>query len=175
MMNFERWLSEGRLRNHKTNKEEIQALLGLAKRDLEDASIQSLSKDRRFLIAYDAALTLAAVPLYCAGYKTYGVGHHWMTFRILPDCIGKEHTELADYFDLCRTKRNVSAYDRGGQISENEVEEIIEEVTKFVAIVKEWLERNHPEYMWILVFQSKRRETRERSIHLRSSNWALSS
>lgn len=146
-MNFESWQAEGRLRSHKSSKEEIQALLGLAKRDLEDASIQRLSSDRRFLIAYDAALTLATIPLYCAGYETHGVGHHWMTFRVLPKVMGDEHAELAEYFDLCRTKRNVSAYDRGGQISENEVEEIIAEVATFLQHVKEWLEKNYPEYV----------------------------
>ena len=66
MMNFESWLAEGRLRLHKTSKEEIQELLGIAKRDLKDAAIRSLSTDRRFFIAYDAALTLATIPLYCA-------------------------------------------------------------------------------------------------------------
>jgi hypothetical protein len=70
-----------------------------------------------------------------------------MTFRLLPEVIGNEHADLAEYFDLCRTKRNVSAYNRGGQITNSEVEEIIEEVTKFVEIVKGWLEKNHPEYM----------------------------
>lgn len=146
-MNFESWLAEGRLRTHKTSKEEIQSLLGLANRDLGDASIQSLSRDRRFLIGYDAALTLATIPLYCTGYETYGAGHHWMTFRILSEVMGDEYAELAEYFDLCRTKRNVSVYDRGGQVTRSEVEEIIEDVTKFRGIVKEWLDKNHPEYM----------------------------
>jgi len=67
MMDFKRWLAEGQLRTHKANKEEIQGLLEIALRDLNDAAIPSLSTDRRFLIAYEGALSLATIPLYCAG------------------------------------------------------------------------------------------------------------
>ena len=67
MMNFKRWLAEERLRIHETSKKEIQGLLEIANRDLNDASVQDLSIDRRFLITYEGALTLATIPLYCAG------------------------------------------------------------------------------------------------------------
>ena len=136
-------MAEERLRSHRTSKEEIQGLLEIAKRDLNDASVQDLSTDRRFLIAYEGALTLATIPLYCAGYETYGRGHHWMTFSILPDVMGEKYSDLADYFDQCRTKRNVGTYDRGGQISESEVDELLAEVKSFYEDVIDWLKRNH--------------------------------
>jgi hypothetical protein len=142
-MNFKKWLAEERLRTHKTSIEEIQGLLEIAKRDLNDASVQDLSTDRRFLIAYEGALTLATIPLYCAGYETYGRGHHWLTFRILPEVMGDEYSNLAEYFDQCRTKRNVGTYDRGGQISESEVDELLAEVKSFYEDVMDWLKRNH--------------------------------
>ena len=143
-MNLKRWLAEGRLRTHKTSKQEIQGLLEIAKRDLSDASVHDLSTDRRFLIAYEGALTVATIPLYCAGYETYGRGHHWLTFRILPEIMGREHSDLAEYFDQCRTKRNVGTYDRGGQISQSELDELLAEVKSFQEAVIEWVKRNHP-------------------------------
>lgn len=88
---------------------------------------------------------LATIPLYCSGYETYGAGHHWMTFLVLPDVMGPEYRELADYFELCRTKRNVGTYDKGGQISQSEAEELIAEVTNFKTMVENWLRANHPE------------------------------
>ena len=142
-MNFKRWLAEERLRIHETSKKEIQGLLEIANRDLNDASVQDLSIDRRFLIAYEGALTLATIPLYCAGYETYGRGHHWLTFRILSDAMSEEYSDLAEFFDQCRTKRNVGTYDRGGQISESEVDELIAEVKSFHQEVVDWLKRNH--------------------------------
>lgn len=143
-MNFKRWLAEGRLRAHKTSKEDIHGLLEITQRDLDDASVQDLSTDRRFLIAYEGAMALATIPLYCEGYETYGKGHHWMTFRILPVVMGDEYSDLAEYFDQCRIKRNVGTYDRGGQISESEVNELIAEVKSFCDAVIDWLMRNHP-------------------------------
>lgn len=51
MMNFESLQAQGRLRPHKTSQEEIQQMLRIAERDLEDAAVTDLSSDRRFLIA----------------------------------------------------------------------------------------------------------------------------
>lgn len=146
-MNFKSLLAQGRLRPHSTNKEEIQEMLRIAMRDLDDASVQGLSADRRFLIAYDASLTLATIPLHCSGYETHGAGHHWMTFQVLPYVMGADLQELSEYFELCRTKRNVGTYDRGGQISEAEAEELITEVKSFKTLVEAWLRAHHPEYI----------------------------
>lgn len=142
-MDFKRWLAEERLRTHKTNDEEIRGLLDIVRRDLNDASVPDLSTDRRFLIAYEGALALATIPLYCAGYETYGKGHHWLTFRLLPEVMGGEYSDLAQYFDQCRTKRNVGTYDRGGQISQSEVDELLVEVVSFQEDVVDWLKVNH--------------------------------
>lgn len=71
-MNFESLLAQGRLRPHRSNKDEIQEMLHLVDRDLGDAEVQGLSLDRRFLIAYEAGLNLAMIALYCSGYETHG-------------------------------------------------------------------------------------------------------
>lgn len=59
--------------------------------------------------------------------------------------MNKEHGDLAQNFDLCRTKRNIGTYDRGGQISESEVAELIGEVTAFRDAVMVWLKEHHPD------------------------------
>jgi hypothetical protein len=51
---------------------------------------------------------------------------------------------LIDYFDSCRVKRNISDYDRAGEISESEAEELIEETKKFKEAVIEWAKSNFP-------------------------------
>lgn len=55
-MSFERLLAAGRLRPRRTRREDIRHLRQLAERDLADAAVPWLSADRRFMIAYDAAL-----------------------------------------------------------------------------------------------------------------------
>ena len=79
-MSFERFLAEGRLRPRRTRRDDIHHLLRIAVRDLADAEVAGLSPDRRFLIAYEAALTQATDPLLCAGYETHGAGHQWENF-----------------------------------------------------------------------------------------------
>src|SRR4030065_439191 len=87
-MNLQDLRGQGRLRRRSTRREEIRGLLQVADRDLGDAAVPGLSSDRLFLIAYEAALTLATIPLRCAGYETHGSGHHWTTFLALPPAIG---------------------------------------------------------------------------------------
>jgi hypothetical protein len=45
-VNLRKWINEGRLEPHTTNKKEIQNLFKLVDRDLSDAKIQQLSIDR---------------------------------------------------------------------------------------------------------------------------------
>lgn len=143
-MTLKQWLAEGRLRTHAASRAEIHELLAKVQRDLEDASIVELSIDRRFMIAYDAALTLATIALYATGYETRGRDHHWLTFRTLPVTMGEDLADLADYFDQCRTKRNVGTYDRPGQISRGELDELMQEVRRFRDLVLNWLREYHP-------------------------------
>lgn len=116
-------------------------------RDLRDARVLALSTDRRFLIAYEAAIAICTIPLYCTGYETYGTGHHWTTFQALPLVLGKSFTDLATYLESCRTKRNVGTYDRGGQVSESEAEELLAEAMGLRDKVEDWLRRRYPQLM----------------------------
>ena len=96
------------------------------------------------MTAYEAAVALATIPLHCAGFRTDGIGDHQTTFLALPLVMGAEVSELAGYFDSCRTKSNISSYDRSGQISGTEAKELLKEAMKFKEVVKSRLGINHP-------------------------------
>jgi hypothetical protein len=146
-MNLPRWLAEGKLRRHETSEKEIGDILKLVERDLADAAIPQLSSDRRFATAYNASLALATIALHAAGYRTAGSGAHWITFQALPEIMGETARERADYLDGCRTKRNVTDYDRAGEISETEAEELVKEAANFRKDLLSWLAANHPELL----------------------------
>jgi len=57
-MNLRQLLNQGRLRRHKTSKEEISNLLRVIKRDIKDAKMEGLSSDRKFATAYNAVLQI---------------------------------------------------------------------------------------------------------------------
>ena len=63
-MNLRQLLNQGRLKHHRTSKQEIGNLLKLIKRDIEDAKVKGLSSDRKFATAYNAVLQSAAILLY---------------------------------------------------------------------------------------------------------------
>src|SRR3990170_6329192 len=138
-MNLQDLLAQGRPRRRSARKEEIRGLLEVADRDLGDAAVPRLSSDRLFLIAYEAALTLATIPLRCTGYETYGSGHHWTTFLALPLTMGEELHDLSIYLESCRNKRNIGAYDRSGAISRSEASELVEEAKAFNGRLRQWL------------------------------------
>ena len=141
-MNLKNLLNQGRLRQHKTSKKEIENLIALARRDIKDAKVEGLSTDRKFACAYNAVLQLATILLYCKGYKPEGTGHHFTVFQAMKIIMGTDYYTLADYFDSCRSKRNITDYDYAGTISDLEAKELVEEAEKFLEVTLNWLKKN---------------------------------
>lgn len=73
-MSLQALLDSGRLKRHKTSAQEISKLFDVVKRDLADAQVKGLSEDRRFTIAYNAALQAGRALLSAEGYRTAGQG-----------------------------------------------------------------------------------------------------
>jgi hypothetical protein len=85
----------------------------LIARDLSDAQVAGLSADRRFATAYNAALPTANMAIACAGYRvTATSGHHKVTVDAIALALGAAAKSYADYFEICRRKRNVIDYTR---------------------------------------------------------------
>jgi hypothetical protein len=145
-VNLKKWINEGRLQQHLTNKNEIQNLFKLVDRDLKDAKIKQLSTDRKFATTYNAALQLATIVLHAAGYrsKSGSGGHHWVTILSFPDLMGKNQKNRSDYFNACRAKRNITDYDRVGEISETDLEELLKETLEFKSDVITWIRECYP-------------------------------
>ena len=142
-MNLKDLLKQGKLRQHKKSEKEIENILAIARRDIKDAKVEDLSSDRRFACAYNAVLQLATIILYCSGYKPEGTGQHFTVFQTMKIIMGNNYYKLADYFDSCRSKRNITDYDYVGTISDSEVEELIEEAEIFLELTQDWLNKNY--------------------------------
>ena len=143
-MSLKELSSQGSIKSHKTSKEEVENLLGLARRDIKDAKVDTISTDRRFATAYNAILQLATLVIYCKGYMPTGVGHHYTVFKALKIIMGENYYDIADYFDSCRAKRNITDYRHTGEISESETGELIKDAEKFLKIVLEFIKKYHP-------------------------------
>ncbi|MBN2543706.1 hypothetical protein JXI42_12645 [bacterium] len=141
-MTLEKFQNQDKLKPHKTSDREINDLLRLVKRDLKDAQVKNISNDRRFATAYNAVFQLATIVLYCSGYQAKGIGHHYTTFQVVKEILGKEYNTLFDYFDSCRAKRNIADYRHVGIASVVELDELISEAEAFYDIVIKWLKEN---------------------------------
>ena len=144
-MNLKQWLDNGWLRKHRTDQQEIANLFQIVDRDLKDAQEKSISPDWRFGIAYNGALKLCTILLAAKGYRPERTLQHYRTILAMPEILGKELKEDAQYLDTCRKKRNIAEYDQIGVISETEAEELLKFAKVLRQQVLDWLKANHPD------------------------------
>ncbi len=146
-MSLTKFISKGFLLEQPVNKDEIAKLLRIADRDIREASENCHEIDWQFAIAYNAALQLATVLLRVSGYRaSTKVGHHWVTFTVLPDILGDDCIPTANYFNECRAKRNTSEYCDTGTITKKEADRLIEQVKSFKVRVLAWLAAKNSQY-----------------------------
>jgi hypothetical protein len=141
-MSLADWVKNGWLRVHKSSPEEIKNLLEIIERDLKDAHAKGISDDWKFGIAYNAALKLCTILLHSSGYRPEKNLAHYRTLQSLPLILGDKHKSNADYLDACRKKRNETEYDFAGNVSEDEVQELLEFCDELKAEVLAWLKKN---------------------------------
>lgn len=112
---------------------------------LRDARSTAISDDTRFTTAYGAALLLAKMALACAGFRldTKSGGHHVTAFASLPHCIGAVARPLADYFEVCRRKRNEIDYNRANVASRTDADEIVRQTESLESFVEGWITEHH--------------------------------
>ena len=129
---------------HPTTREEIGNLLAVGDRDLRDSRVDALSADARMALAYSAALQFASAALAAAGYRpARGGDHHYRTIQALTLTIGWE-AKLVKRLDTFRSKRNTSAYERAGEVSDAEAQEIQKMALSLRDDVSAWLRKHHP-------------------------------
>jgi hypothetical protein len=144
-MSLEKWAEYGWLRVEPTSREEITGLLGIVFRDLKDAQVDAISADRRFEAAFNAARTAANVALRACGYRTATqLGHHLKTIESLELTI-RADPRLVQKMRVFSKKRNATSYDSAGNVSDQELEEIVGVANELQQIVIAWLRENHPE------------------------------
>jgi hypothetical protein len=144
-MSWKKLLQNNNVHRHTTSRQELTEIRRLVARDLADAAIPTLSEDRRFATAYNAALQTAKIAIACDGYRIGSVpGHHRLTFEGAKLSIGKRAQQLADYFDACRRKRNEIDYTGATIATATEADELLLHAKSFLDLVELWIETTHP-------------------------------
>lgn len=143
-MTLEQWAKNRWLKPHRTSLQEIDNLLKIVDRDLEDSK-KSVSSDWQFGIAYNAALKLATILLAASGYRAERSLQHYRTLQAIPLILGNKYRADAEYLETCRKKRNIVEYDYVGGATENDAKELINFVSTFREVVVAWLADKYPD------------------------------
>ena len=125
-------------------KTELDNLRSIVTRSLNDVTAAGLSADARFIMAYDAARTLALIIVRASGYRPRTVGGHYNTFIAL-EAADPAFATLSAYFDGCRMKRNASEYDFAGGVSDTDANALLTTVQQFLIDAEAWVKTHHPQ------------------------------
>jgi hypothetical protein len=138
--------AEKKIKPHKTSKAELDELRDAAEVKLKDAGVMGLSADTRFVTAYGAALLLTKMAIACSGYRLdpKTAGHHKTAFEALLLALGPHAKVFADYFQVCRRKRNEIDYDRAFVASDADADEIVKRTGELKIVVEKWIKANYP-------------------------------
>lgn len=108
--------------------------------------MSAVSVESRFLLACNAALSLATVALRAAGYRTSSnlPGHHAIAIASLAFTLGADARTVA-VLEAFRRKRNRATYGGPEEVSEQELAELVTLATRLRAQLAAWLKARHPE------------------------------
>ena len=143
-MTWKKLLDTNRVDAHATSKQELDDLRRAIKRNLKDASLEGLSADNKFGLAYEAALLVAKMAIAAAGYRVKGLGAHQTTFTALKLVLGEDLSDTASYLDRCRRKRNDLSYDTAEVVTAAEAAELLKEARKLKKTLEHWIKENYP-------------------------------
>lgn len=138
------WLKSAWLTEHETSPQEIADLLSVVARDLNDCRSPGLSPDWKMGIAYNAALQVALAGLAAEGDRVARDSHHFRAIQSLALTLGCDSGRIAQ-LDAFRKKRNISGYERAGNVSEREADEMVALAGQLQTALVDWLGRAHPE------------------------------
>ncbi len=116
----------GKLKAEPPDQAEFDGLVRSAKRKLPDAENPALSSDSRFILAYDAAHSLALAALRWHGFRSEA---RYIVFQVLGHTVSFP-TAKWRFLDDCHQKRNVALYD--GQYFDDE-----QLIGELIAVAKE--------------------------------------
>jgi hypothetical protein len=144
-MTLEEWQQNKWLKKEPSSAQEIADLLGLVKRNLQDAAVDLVSLDARLQFVYNAALICATIALRASGYRVPAIeGHHEKTLNSLRFTIGSD-SKLIARLNGFRKKRSNIMYDVAGTTSQSEFDDLFKITVDLFNQIKKWLRKNHPE------------------------------
>lgn len=122
----------GSLKSEAPDQAEIDGLLESAKRRLQDASIEEVSEEGRFLSAYGAAHALSVAAMRWYGYRS---SERYLVFQCLEHTVGLDNVKWR-VLDQCHKQRNLAEYEGQLEISPQLLEALIDVASELLDLVE---------------------------------------
>lgn len=142
-MSLENYLRNRWIRAHETSPDEIQRLLAIVDRDIDQSQVPGLGPEWRFDIAYNSALQCATAALATSGHRAERQNKHMRTIECLNFTVGLKQHEV-DFLDACRRKRHRAVYEQVGAISDQEANELLAFAKQLRQRVVDWIRQVSP-------------------------------
>ncbi len=144
-MSLESFRQNGWLSAHQASPDEIKNLLGVADTKIADYNkAKALSADSRLYLAHNAIVASATAVLAAAGYRAARGGSEHHHTIAAPEFTIDRHRKLIPRLDAFRKKRNQSAYEVSGAVSEAEVANSFALALQVRAEAEAWIKTHRP-------------------------------
>lgn len=122
--------------------QEIENLLRVAARDLEDAAAPA-SLDARFVLAYQACLTIARAALRAHGYRLRSSAHHYLAIESLAHTLGLG-SEQTERLQVLRARRATAEYEMVGVVTDADLHEARRSAEQLRRALMAWIRKEKP-------------------------------
>jgi len=148
---FKDWATSKGLVEQETSRQEIAELFKLADETLNDCRILAttvVSAHSKYVIAYNAALACAEIPLRALGYRTKedSKGGHNLIFQALDFSVDPKGQYIAK-LQAARSIRRQVTYDSVGSVGLPDVVNLIDVVSSLRNAVEKWIRKEHPKLL----------------------------
>ena len=122
----------GKLKVEPPDQQEFDGMVAAAKRSLNDATVEGVSDEGRFLFAYGAAHALSLAALRWQGYRS---PERYLVFQCLEHTVGLDKTKWR-ILDHCHRQRNLAEYEGSLEVTEQLLKELIQIAHELLLLVE---------------------------------------
>ena len=122
----------GDVHEEASDQGELERLVSMARRRLDDSQVNGLSEEGQFLAAYNSAHSLAIAAMRWYGYRTT---KRYLVFQCLEHTVGMDKAKWR-LLDKCHKQRNLAEYEGEMEVDPQLLEELVQITNELLELVE---------------------------------------
>ena len=132
LKNLDNLVKIKQLKTEPPDQTEFDGMVNSAKRRLQDAAVEAVSEEGRFLSAYGAAHVLSVAAIRWHGYRS---DNRYLVFQCLEHTVGFEKAKWR-LLAKCHNQRNLAEYEGHLEITPQLLQELIKVTRELLQLVE---------------------------------------